>query len=277
MAKPSKKPKTNLPPKQNTAVWVTGLPFDTTIDEVKEVFTKFGGIIAEEVDSGNPRIKLYTSEAGQLTGEALIVFFKAPAVNNAIQLLDDSIFRYGEAGNSGKIRVQPADSSYKKVQNVAEGEAKERPKSSMKDKQKIIKKTQKLEARLADWDDDEPSTLQDTSSRHDKVVILKHMFTLQELDEDPAAILEIKEDIRDECEKLGEVTNVVLFDGEEEGIASVRFANATAAGACVNIMNGRSFGGQTVVAYVSDGKEQFKKSKKKVEDGDAVAEEEFET
>lgn len=268
MVKPSKKPKSNLPPKQNTAVWVTGLPFDTTVDEVKEVFTKFGGIIAEEVDSGKPRIKLYTNEAGQLTGEALVVFFKAPAVENAIKLLDDSIFRYSSAGNSGKIRVQPADSSYKKVQNTTEGDAKERPKSSMKDKQKIIKKSQKLEARLADWDDDEPSALQDTSSRHDKVVILKHMFTLQELEEDPAAILEIKEDIREECGKLGEVTNVVLFDGEEEGIASVRFANATAAKACADLMNGRSFGGQTVVAYISEGKEQFKKSAKKAEEED---------
>lgn len=270
MAKAAKKPKVNFPPKQNTAVWVTGLPLDTTVDEVEELFTKFGGIIAEEIDSGKPRIKLYSNDAGQLTGEALVVFFKAPAVENAVRLLDDSIFRYSSAGNSGKIRVQQADSSYKKVQNVDQnGGAKERPKSSLKDKQKIIKKTQKLEAKLADWDDDEPSALQDSSSRHDKVVILKHMFTLDELEEDPAAILEIKEDIRDECGKLGEVTNVVLFDGEEEGVASVRFTDASAAQACVGIMNGRNFAGRSVVAYISNGQEQFKKSKKKVEEDGA--------
>jgi len=231
------------------------------------VFTRFGGIIAEEIDSGNPRIKLYTDESGRLTGEALIIFFKAPAVDNAIRLLDDSIFRYSAAGNSGKIRVQPADSSYKKVQNTGgeENGAKEKPKSSMKDKQKIIKKTQKLEAKLADWDDDEPSALQDTSSRHDKVVILEHMFTLEEI-EDSAEILEIKEDIREECGKLGEVTNVVLFDLEEAGIVSVRFANAAAARACVGVMNGRSFGGRTVNAYISTGREKFKKSKEKAEE-----------
>jgi HIV Tat-specific factor 1 len=133
----------------------------------------------------------------------------------------------------------------------------------MKDKQKIIKKTQKLDARLADWSDDEPSSILETSSRWDKVVILKHMFTLEELAEDPAAILDIKEDIREECNKLGEVTNVVLFDMEEEGIASVRFLNSEAARACVGVMDGRSFAGQKVVAYISDGKEHFKKSKKK--------------
>jgi hypothetical protein len=37
-------------------------------------------------------------------------------------------------------------------------------------------------SKLADWDDDDPSLLPDTSSRWDKVVILKHMFTLQELE-----------------------------------------------------------------------------------------------
>lgn len=60
------------------------------------------------------------------------------------------------------------------------------------------------------------------------------------LQEDPAAILEIKEDIRDECSKLGEVTNVVLFDRELDGVASVRFADAEAAKACVRVRHFRS-------------------------------------
>ncbi len=37
-------------------------------------------------------------------------------------------------------------------------------------------------SKLADWSDDEASSLKDTSSKWDKVVILKHMFTLQELE-----------------------------------------------------------------------------------------------
>jgi HIV Tat-specific factor 1 len=263
-AKAPKKSKAPLPPKQNTAVYVTGLPRDVTVEEVAEVFSRKCGVIAEEIDSGKPRIKLYTDASGEFKGDALIVFFKAPSVDMAIMLLDDTDFRIGTNGSSGKMRVQAADSSYKKVQHTGGDQAeKERPKTSMKDKAKIIRKTQKLDARLADWDDDEPSAITETSSRWDKVVILKHMFTLAELEEDPAAILDIKEDIREECAKLGEVTNVVLFDGEEEGVASVRFSNAEAARACVDLMDGRSFAGQVVRAYVSDGKESFKKSKKK--------------
>lgn len=62
---------------------------------------------------------------------------------------------------------------------------------------------------------------------------------LMQTQEDPAAILDIKEDIREECSKLGEVTNVVLFDKEPEGVASVRFGNAEAARACVRVRDSR--------------------------------------
>lgn len=260
-AKTPKKAKAPLPPRPNTAVYVTGLPRDVTITEVHDVFSRKCGVIAEEIDSGKPRIKLYTDDKGEFKGDALIVFFKAPSVQMAITLLDDTELRFGD---KARMRVQAAESSYKKVQH-ADIEV-EKKKTSMKDKQKIIKKTQKLDARLADWSDDEPSSIVETSSRWDKVVILKHMFTLAELAEDPAAILDIKEDIREECSKLGEVTNVVLFDLEEDGIASVRYGNAEAAKACVGVMDGRSFAGQMVEAYISEGKEQFKKSKKKIDD-----------
>lgn len=38
------------------------------------------------------------------------------------------------------------------------------------------------------------------------------MFTLAELEEDTSLLLDLKEDVRDECSTLGEVTNVVLYD-----------------------------------------------------------------
>ena len=42
--------------------------------------------------------------------------------------------------------------------------------------------------------------------------MLKHMFTLKELAEDASLLLDLKDDVREECESLGEVTNVVLYD-----------------------------------------------------------------
>ncbi|KAI9851805.1 MAG: hypothetical protein M1838_002663 [Thelocarpon superellum] len=248
-------------PRKNTAIYVTNLPLDTNLEEVQSVFSKCG-VIAEEIDGRNRRIKLYGDEQGQLKGDALIVYFRPESVELAVQMLDDTDFRFGEAGPSGKMKVQPADFSYKNQQEAP-------AKSNMKDKKKIMKKTQKLNNLLADWDDDDPSALLETSSRWDKVVILKHMFTLEELEEDPAAILDIKEDIRGECAKLGDVTNVVLFDLEPAGVASVRFGTEDAAKACVRVMNGRLFAGSQVEAFVATGAEKFKKtSTRKAEFGD---------
>ncbi len=194
----------------------------------------------------------------------------------AIMLLDDTDFRFSASGlSSGKIRVQIADSSYKKtnqetedaavVSKSGEGASSTQDRKSSKqrneDKVKIIKKTQKLAARLADWDDDEPAYPEGKTGKWDKVVILSHMFTLAEPEEDPAALLDIKEDIREECAKLGEVTNVVLYDLEEDGIVSVKFKSAEAAKTCVQVMHGRAFDGRTVQAFFATGKERFQKSK----------------
>ncbi|KAI4287989.1 MAG: hypothetical protein L6R35_002755 [Caloplaca aegaea] len=267
-AKPTAEPRE----RKNTAVYVTNLPLDVSVQEVSDVFSRCG-VIAEEIDRGKPRIKLYTDDKGNFKGDALILYFRAESVDLAIQMLDDSDFRLGQAASGGKMRVAAADFSYKTQKDAP-------AKSNNKDKKKIIKKTQKLnkysrrsqsrhfwvrkadvcDSKLADWDDDDPQAIQDTSSRWDKVVILKHLFTLQELEEDPAVILDIKEDIREECAKIAPVTNVVLFDKEPDGVASVRFSNAEGAKACVRVMHGRFFSGTKVEAYVADGSEKFKKS-----------------
>lgn len=262
-ANKSKKAKPTPEPRErkNTAVYVTNLPVDVSVQEVSDVFSRCG-VIAEEIDRGKPRIKLYTDDNGNFKGDALILYFRAESVDLAIQMLDDTDFRLGQAAPGGKMRVAAADFSYKTQKDAP-------AKSNNKDKKKIIKKTQKLNNKLADWDDDDPQAIQDTSSRWDKVVILKHLFTLKELEEDPAAILDIKEDIREECAKIAPVTNVVLFDKEPEGIASVRFSNAIGAKACVDVMDGRYFAGTRVEAYIADGNEKFKKSsERKVQFGD---------
>ena len=85
-----------------------------------------------------------------------------------------------------------------------------------------------------------------------RVVVLKHMFTLRELEEDPTLLLDLKEDVREECETLGEVTNVVLYDvwlalflshqllihpfpsqKEPDGVITVKFRDPVNAQACV--------------------------------------------
>ena len=54
--------------------------------------------------------------------------------------------------------------------------------------------------------------LSNQANKNGRVVVLKHMFTLGELEEDPSLLLDLKEDVREECATLGDVTNVVLYD-----------------------------------------------------------------
>ncbi len=72
--------------------------------------------------------------------------------------------------------------------------------------------------KLEEWDDEDnfgpsPDPVDSAAaSKAGRVVVLKHMFTLQALKEDATLLLDLKEDVREECSQLGEVTNVVLYD-----------------------------------------------------------------
>jgi len=249
--------------RKNTSIYITNLPLDATVQEINSVFSKCG-VISEEIDRGKPRIKIYADENGNPKGDALVVYFRAESVDLAVQMLDDTDFRFGVPDPRGTMRVQPADFSYK--QQSGQDQPPQDKKKNLKEKRKVIAKTQKLNNKLADWDDDDPSAVPTTNSKYDKTVILKHMFAMKQLEEDPTAILDLKEDIREECEKLGDVTNVVLYDKEEDGVVSVRFANAESAKACVKVMDGRFFDGARVEAYIFDGTEKFKKTNTKKHD-----------
>jgi len=66
--------------------------------------------------------------------------------------------------------------------------------------------------------------------------------------------------VREECAALGEVTNVVLYDKEPEGVMTVKFRDPLSAQACVLKMNGRFFDGLRVEASLYSGKQRFKRS-----------------
>ena len=121
--------------RKNTAIYITNLPTSppATVAEILQVFSRCG-VIAEEIDGRNPRIKLYTDDDGNFKGDALVVYFRAESVNLAIQMLDDTQLRLGEGD---KLKITPADFSYKQQKDAPQ-------KSNIKDKRKIIKKTQKL-------------------------------------------------------------------------------------------------------------------------------------
>ncbi|KAA8915966.1 hypothetical protein TRICI_001883 [Trichomonascus ciferrii] len=263
-----KKIKTEQPkaPKPTSAVYVSELPLDITFEELEQTFSKFG-VIAEDLKTGEKKIRLYKDEDGRPKGDALVIYFKPESVPLAVELMDDTKIRPTDEKN---IRVQKADYSYKKnhhhnnnnnhesLENSADKEGsggEKRKQLTATEKRKI----QKLNNKLADWDDDDPD--KDIPKRNPRVVVLKHVFALKELEEDVAAALEIKQDIREGCEDIGPVTNVVLYDQEPEGVVTVKFKSEEDALQCVHRMDGRYFGGRALEADLLEVGVKYAKSK----------------
>lgn len=123
---------------------------------------------------------------------------------------------------------------------------------------------------MAAWDDDDLAIIEaqqqqnnSMAKRFNKVVILKHVFTLEELEKDITAALDIREDIQEGCEEIGPVTSVTLYDLEKDGVISARFQNEEDAKECVKRMDGRFFAGRRLSAKIYDGLAKYKKSSKR--------------
>lgn len=248
----NKKPKVQ----ENRAIYITNLPHDTTEEELEQTFKKYG--IIDQGADGRPRIKMYTDEEGKFNGEALIVYFKKDSISLAIRMMDDYFFRI-EDQSAGSIRVKEADFSYKRNKDGDQIASK----LTRKDK-KISERTRAdLNRKLAEWSDNEEEVAEAYAPKKNKwakVVVVKHAFTLKELEEDVGAFLEIKEDMREEAEKHGVVTNVTLFDKEEDGICTIRFRDFEAAESFRAATHGRSFAHVKLEAWLAEDKPKFKKS-----------------
>ncbi|WVR09154.1 hypothetical protein IAU60_006216 [Kwoniella sp. DSM 27419] len=270
----STKPAT-APPKK-TAVWVTNLPPDATVDKIASVFQKAGVLLID--DEGEPRIKLYYDEEGKFKGEALVMYFKEGSVDLAITLLDDSELELGAGYGNMRVRVAEYDKHANKDagkkketgDGAKEGDAPQEKKKKLtaEEKQKMSKRIKTMQNKVtwhSDDDSDDPAAPlggapAPLSNRFNRVVVLKGMFAPEDLDKEPELLLELKEDVREEAETLGQVTNVVLYDKEEDGVMTIKFKEPVAAQACVMKMNGRFFDGRRIYAGIYTGKERFKKS-----------------
>ncbi|KAG6842079.1 hypothetical protein C0991_002733 [Blastosporella zonata] len=251
---------------KNTAVYVTGLPSDAEVEEIVERFSKCG--VIEEDDEGDPKVKMYATDDGTFSGEALVVYFKEDSVLLALNILDDAELRFGDS--STVMKVAKADFAHKA--KSAGGQHSTQPRKTM-DKKKASRRIGKMQKKLLEWDDEDgfgPTITADESAaasaafQNSRVVVLKHMFTFEELAEDAALLLDLKEDVREECSSLGEVTNVVLYDHrtqkEKDGIMTVKFRDPISAKACLLKMDGRFFAGRRIEATLFSGKQRFQRS-----------------
>ncbi|KAK7692633.1 hypothetical protein QCA50_004266 [Cerrena zonata] len=246
---------------KNTAVYVTNLPLDATHDELVSTFSKCG--LIEEDDNGEPKVKLYAKADGSFSGEALVVYFKEESVGLALNIMDESELRLGDGGTVMKVQKAQFGHKHEEGGNKERGEVKRK----VVDKKAASRRIGKMQKKIGEWDADDgfgPAITEEdkapVENKNGRVVVLKHMFTLHDLETDKSLLLDLKEDVRDEASTLGEVTNVVLYDKEPEGIMTVKFRDPLSAQACVLKMNGRFFDGRRVDAFLYSGKQRYKRS-----------------
>ncbi|CAL9131821.1 unnamed protein product [Musa textilis] len=110
------------------------------------------------------------------------------------------------------------------------------------------KKIKRVEDKILGWGghDDAKVTIPAT-------VVLRNMFTPAELRADESLLPELEQDVREECVKLGPIDSVKVCESHPQGVILVKFKDRKEAAKCIELMNGRWFGGRQIHASEDDG------------------------
>ena len=252
--------------KNNTAVYVTGLPKDVSEEELHEAFKKCG-VVKLDASTGGPRVKVYRDEDGNVKGDGLVVFLKAPSVDLAITLLDQTELRFGDASTKLSVSAAKFDAKSAKESGDGDGDGGTRPQQSTgggggggaprkkmtkDERRRAAAMLKKQEQQALGW-----SGFDDAVVEKKVIVVLKHMFTLEEMYADVNLRGELEEDVMDEAKKCGEVLSIKTYTTTKDGVMTLRFRTIADAKTCISQWNGRWFDGRQIVASLWDGKSKF--------------------
>jgi len=257
----AKKPKTNKDEKakwfeeeetKSTKVYVSNLPLSMTEESFIELMSKCG-MIEHDVRTKKAKIKLYKDSENILKGDGLCSYIKTESVQLALTILD------GSEVDGKIISVERA-----KFEMKGEYNPDLKPKKLTK---KQIEKAKKQKEKLFAWI---PDKVKGERAKHEKVIVIKNMFEVKDLDDDPGLILDFSNKIRLQCSKIGSVSKVCLYDKHPEGVCQVFFKDPSEADMAVQMLNGRLFGSKIMTVATWDGKTKYKLEESKEEESERL-------
>lgn len=249
----------------SSAIFVSQLPEDITLEELIESFEKYG-MLAEDLND-EKRVKMYVDEAGAFKKEALIIYLNPASAKMAIDMLD-GVYLRGPARDKERINVQFARLKPKKEEEKKSSERASSGRLTEEDKRKLQQRKQELKRKLTEWDDDN-SRVEDTKKRIlGKQIVIRNMFRKMEFKSDAMLEQDIKEDIAEECQRMGitiDTNKITVYDGS--GVVVVKFGDPELAGKCLDSFDGRFYDGLQLAVSVATGERYLRSDDAESEDG----------
>ena len=153
-----------------------------------------------------------------------------------------------------------------KAQNNSNCESNPKPKwkemmTEAEYKAKLKAKRERLNAKLG-WN----------SEAHQKTVILRNVFDVNEIRSNPSLVDILKNDMKAGASEFGALKSLKVAEKNPEGIVILNFKSNMSSNPCIEKMNGRFYGGRTISASLWDGytnhvvKESEEEKKKREEE-----------
>lgn len=224
---------------KNYSVYVSGLPKDTTLEEVAEVF-KRAGLIKIDPLTTLPKIKLYTDENGELKRDGTVTFVNKESIDFALRYLDNYHFRENCVIHVERAKFEPRDSQQRQL-----------PPSAKAERRKKYLAAKYEQERLKSWSD----MADDGTGR--RIVISKPMFSMEDAMRYEAGdqfYRDLKEEILAEVSKYVEVEKVTPIARHPQGVVCIKFKNSSDAELFISRFNNRLFDGRQLEVYFFDGK-----------------------
>ncbi|CAD5206175.1 unnamed protein product [Bursaphelenchus okinawaensis] len=225
---------------QNTKVYVSNLPTEINEDQFIEFMQKCG-VIMQDPRNKKPKVKLYRDEEGNLKGDGICCYVKSESVQLALDILD------GWNWDGKIVKVEKA-----KFEMKGEFDPSKKKKRLTAEQKKRFLEGQK---RLFEWEPEKDRAYRPPS---DCTVVMKNLFSLEEMDTTPELMFDLKGEVRQTAETFGTVKNLVLYDTNPEGVITVTYDNVESADLMVKLLNRIIKRGRKIYVETWDGKTKYR-------------------